>query len=110
MQLSNPTKIFKYKHYNINVVVVMNVVGNNVIKISNFFFFLNYGKWNSLVTQWLRVCTSTAGGMNSIPGQELTSHMPYGQKKKKKRVKIILPYMVIFTPPFLRVRVIYIYI
>ena len=24
--------------------------------------------WNSLVVQWLRLCTSTAGGMISIPG------------------------------------------
>ena len=24
--------------------------------------------WTSLVVQWLRLCTSTAGGMGSIPG------------------------------------------
>ena len=76
IQLTNPTKNFKYKHHNINV------VGTNVMKISNF--FSNYGKWNSLVTQWLRLCTFTAGGMDSIPDPELKSHMPYGKKKKKK--------------------------
>ena len=83
IQLTNPTKNFKYKHH-----------GTNVIKISNF--FSNYGKWNSLVTQWLRLCTFTAGGMDSIPDQELKSHMPYGKKKKGGGGKDYYIYIYIF--------------
>ena len=30
----------------------------------------------SLVDQWLRFCTSSAGGLGSIPGQETRSYMP----------------------------------
>ena len=36
----------------------------------------------SLAVQWLRLHTSTAGGMGSIPGQG-RSCMPCSQKKKK---------------------------
>ena len=41
----------------------------------------------SLVVQWLRLRASTAGGMGSIPGLELRSHMPRSRKKKKKERK-----------------------
>ena len=39
----------------------------------------------SLVVQWLRLCTSTAGGMGLIPGRGTKiPHATHGQKKKKK--------------------------
>ena len=38
----------------------------------------------SLTVQWLGVCVSTSGGMDSIPGQEteIPHASQYGQKKK----------------------------
>ena len=41
--------------------------------------------WTSLAAQWLRVCTSNAGGTGSIPGQEtnIPHYMPYGQTLNK---------------------------
>ena len=36
----------------------------------------------SLVVQWLKLCTSTIGGVGSIPGWEIPVCL--GQKKKKK--------------------------
>ena len=33
-------------------------------------------KGNSLVVQWLRLCTPDTGGLGSIPGQGTRSHMP----------------------------------
>ena len=44
----------------------------------------DYG--NSLVVQWLRVGTPSAGGPTSIPGQGTSSHMPQPGKKKKKKI------------------------
>ena len=44
---------------------------------------------NSLTVQWVRLCTSTAGGINSI-----LQASQYGQKKKKKRKKSRM-----FCPP-----------
>ena len=38
---------------------------------------LNSSGETSLVVQWLRLGASTAGGMSSIPSQELRSHMPH---------------------------------
>ena len=38
------------------------------------YFFFNNRLGTSLVIQWLRLCTSNAGGMSSIPGQEQLSH------------------------------------
>ena len=40
----------------------------------------------SLVVQWLRLCTSTAWGTGSIPGQgtKIPRAMWHGQKKKKR--------------------------
>ena len=39
----------------------------------------------SLVVQWLRLCTSIAGGMGTNPGQgtKIPHASRYGQKKKK---------------------------
>ena len=37
----------------------------------------------SLVVQWLKLCTSTIGGVGSIPGWEIPVCL--GQKKKKKK-------------------------
>ena len=31
----------------------------------------------SLAVQWLRLCTPSAGGQDSIPGQGTRSHMPH---------------------------------
>ena len=41
--------------------------------------------WTSLAVQWLRICTSNAGGTGSTPGQEtkIPHPMPYGQKLNK---------------------------
>ena len=39
----------------------------------------------SLVVQWLRLHSSTAGGMGSISGGELGSHMPHGLAKNIPR-------------------------
>ena len=36
----------------------------------------NVGVGNSLVVQWLRLCTPDSGGLGSIPGQGTRSHMP----------------------------------
>ena len=40
----------------------------------------------SLVVQWLRLCTSTAGGTGSIPGwtAKIPHAMGYVQEKKKR--------------------------
>ena len=35
--------------------------------------------------QQLRLSTSTAGGMGSIPGRELRSYMPRGAARKKEK-------------------------
>ena len=45
---------------------------------------------NSLAIQWLRLCTLTAEGLGSIPGQgtKIPQAMRHGQKKKKKRAEI----------------------
>ena len=42
----------------------------------------------SLVVQWLRLCTSTAGAVGSIPGQEtkIPHAARHSQKKKKKNL------------------------
>ena len=41
---------------------------------------------NSLLVQWLGLCTSTAGGMDSICGQGTkTLHAVHGVAKKKKK-------------------------
>ena len=40
----------------------------------------------SLAVQRLRLCTPSAGGMDSIPGRG-TSHMPQGAAKKRKKTK-----------------------
>ena len=42
--------------------------------------------WTSLVVQWLRLCTSTAGDLRSIPGQgtKIPHTLQHGQKKKKR--------------------------
>ena len=42
----------------------------------------NTGFWASLVVQCLRLCTSAAGGVDSIPSQGLTKNL---QTKKKNR-------------------------
>ena len=41
----------------------------------------------SLAVQWLRLCTSTAGGADSSLAGELRSHMPRGVTRKKKERK-----------------------
>ena len=42
-----------------------------------------------LVVQWLRLCSSTSGGLGSIPGQGTKiSHATWpGQKKKKRKTE-----------------------
>ena len=40
--------------------------------------------WTSLAVQWLRLCTSNAGGTGLIPGQGTKICMPHGTVKKKK--------------------------
>ena len=42
------------------------------------------GIGHSLVDQWLGLCSSTAGGMDSFPGGDATS-IEVEQKKKKKK-------------------------
>ena len=48
---------------------------------------------NSPDVQWLGLCTSTAGGMGSIPGQG--TKIPHAtlcsQRKKKKKIYLCLP-------------------
>ena len=50
---------------------------------------MTYG--NSLAVQWLRLHTSTAGGMGSISGWEtkILHNMQHSQKKKKGHISII---------------------
>ena len=43
-----------------------------------------YYAGNSLVVQWSGLHEFTAQGMGSIPGQELGSHKPHREAKKKK--------------------------
>ena len=56
-------------------------------KIGSFFKHA----WNFPGVQWLRLCTSTAGDMGSIPGQgaKITHAMWRGHKKQKKETKHI---------------------
>ena len=52
------------------------------------------GWGTSLVVQWLRLFTSTAGGVGLIPGQrnKIPHAMEHGHKiKKKKKKKEIMP-------------------
>ena len=41
------------------------------------------------MVQWLKLCTSTAGGMGSIPGQgtKIPHTVRCGQKKKKRNFR-----------------------
>ena len=41
-----------------------------------------------LVVQWLRLLTSNAGCMNSIPGWETPHATQHGPKKKKKKKRV----------------------
>ena len=45
----------------------------------------------SLVVQWLRLCSSTSGGLGSIPGQgtKISHATWHGQKKKRGRQSVI---------------------
>ena len=52
--------------------------------------FQNEETRSSLVVQWLQLCTSTAEGMGSIPGQGLRFHKLCGEKKKNKNNSITL--------------------
>ena len=47
----------------------------------------------SLAGQWLRLCTSTAGGTDSIPGQgtKILHAVRCGQKKQRKKILICFP-------------------
>ena len=55
---------------------------------------------NSLTVQWLGLCVSTAGGMSSIPGQKLRSHMLCVMAKIKKNMcQYICCYTEIFRTP-----------
>ena len=38
----------------------------------------------SLVIHWLRVCRPVQGGLGSIPGRELRSHMPQATKHRNE--------------------------
>ena len=53
----------------------------------------------SLVIQWLRFCTSTSGGVGSIPGQG--TKIPHtewcGQKKKKKIISVVHSFTHLFA-------------
>ena len=51
--------------------------------------FKNTKRRTSLVVQWLRLRTSTAGDTGSIPGREtkILHAAQHGQKKKKKEYK-----------------------
>ena len=48
----------------------------------------------SLAVQWLGLHASTAGGVGSIPGWGLGSHMLRGEAKKKKPNKLWLVYYI----------------
>ena len=56
------------------------------------YHWLTLGLWTSLVVQWLRLHTSTAGGTGSIPSQgSSTYHMVWPKSKiKKKRLGFCL--------------------
>ena len=45
------------------------------------------------MVQCLRLCTSTAGGMGSIPGQatKIVHALRFNQKKKKKNYRLVHP-------------------
>ena len=47
------------------------------------------GIGHSLVDQWLGLCSSTAGSMDSFPGGELRCHKHCGGAKKKKKKKVL---------------------
>ena len=56
-------------------------------------FYKNpYFSGNSLMVQWLRLCSPDTGGLGLIPGQETRSHVsqlrPNAAKKKTKKKKI----------------------
>ena len=74
-----------------------------------FSCYVNNYKWigNSLVVQWLGLCTFTTEGLGSIPGLELGSQQvaQCGQKKKKKnRKKISGSYEQLYTPQIFKFR------
>ena len=43
--------------------------------------------WDFPGGPWLRLLAFTAGGTGVGPGRELRSHLPHGQKTKKKKKK-----------------------
>ena len=43
---------------------------------NHFFLFKMVPEGNSLVVQWLRLCTPDTGGLDLIPGRGTRSHMP----------------------------------
>ena len=46
---------------------------------------------NSLAVKWLEFCVSTEGDMDLIPVQELRSHKPPMQEKKKVTAEKTIP-------------------
>ena len=48
------------------------------------------GRGTSLAAQWLRLCTSTAGDMGSIPGggTKIPHAAPHGQKTKQNKTRM----------------------
>ena len=51
---------------------------------------------NSLVVQWLRLCTSTPEGAGSIPGWGMEIPRGVAKKKKKKKKKQFQSFVILF--------------
>ena len=59
---------------------------------------LNIFKEISLAVQWLRLCTSTAGGTGSIPGRGTKiPHAAQCSQKEKKKIKVFKDTVLIHT-------------
>ena len=55
------------------------------LKFVEIYFKTYHTCGTSLAVQWLRFCTSTAGGVGSIPGRVIRSHVTHCMAKKKKK-------------------------
>ena len=68
--------------------LILNTLFHSVGVLFILFPYFKIKVWGgtSLVVQWLRLYTSTSGGMGSIPGQGSSA---CSKKKKKKSLQII---------------------
>ena len=76
------------KEFYLNILKENSLDGCIIKKAIKIIMNKKYMWGNSLAVQWLGLCTSMAGGTDSVPGQgtKIPHATPCGQKKKKKEM------------------------